>query len=113
MPKGDAFVQLLYGGNIGQTNYARFELPAVRRCSTGNRGCCPTAPNATCIYRKMAELIAAYNPWALNVYTVENTLVQPWLRGYKKHAYWENPWHVPRRRQDECRRALTGKPRCV
>jgi hypothetical protein len=18
--------------------------------------------------------------------------VQPWVRGYKKHAYWEHPW---------------------
>ena len=40
----------------------------------------------------MSELVAAYNPWALHVYTVETTLVQPWVRGYKKHAYWEHPW---------------------
>ena len=26
--EGDAFAQLLYGKNIGQTNYARFDLPA-------------------------------------------------------------------------------------
>jgi hypothetical protein len=40
----------------------------------------------------MSELVAAYNPWALHVYTVETTLLQPWVRGYKKHAYWEHPW---------------------
>jgi hypothetical protein len=28
----------------------------------------------------------------LHVYTIENTLVQPWVQGYKKNAYWEHPW---------------------
>jgi len=23
---------------------------------------------------------------------LENTLVQPWVSDYKKHAYWEHPW---------------------
>jgi ABC-type transport system substrate-binding protein len=44
------------------------------------------------LYRAMSELVAAYNPWLLHVYTVETTLAQPWVRGYKKHAYWEHPW---------------------
>jgi len=28
----------------------------------------------------------------LGVYNYENTLVQPWMRGYLKHVYWEHPW---------------------
>jgi peptide/nickel transport system substrate-binding protein len=40
----------------------------------------------------MSELVAAYNPWWLGIYTIENTLLQPWVQGYKKHAYWEHPW---------------------
>ena len=89
--EGDAFVQLLYGGNIGQTNYARFDLPAYDELYRRSR----TLPDGTernGLYRRMSELVAAYNPWALNVYPIENTLVQPWVRGYKKHAYWEHPW---------------------
>ena len=89
--EGDAFAQLLYGKNIGQTNYARFDLPAYDDLYRQSRTL-PDGPARNKLYRKMSELVAAYNPWALHVYTVENTLVQPWVLGYKKHAYWEHPW---------------------
>ena len=89
--EGDAFAQLLYGRNIGQTNYARFDLPAYDELYRKSR-MLPDGAERNALYRKMSELVAAYNPWALHVYTVETTLVQPWVRGYKKHAYWEHPW---------------------
>ena len=43
-------------------------------------------------YRTMSELVAAYTPWELGVYRIENTLVQPWVLGYKKNTYYEHPW---------------------
>ncbi|HSC99595.1 MAG TPA: ABC transporter substrate-binding protein [Casimicrobiaceae bacterium] len=89
--EGDAFAQLLYGKNIGQTNYARFDLPAYDALYRQSR-MLPDGPERNRLYRAMSELVAAYNPWLLHVYTVESTLTQPWVRGYKKHAYWEHPW---------------------
>ena len=89
--EGDAFAQLLYGGNIGQTNYSRFDLPAYNELYRKSR-VLPDGPERNALYRKMAELVGAYAPWALHVYTIEDTLVQPWVRGYKKNAYWEHPW---------------------
>jgi len=89
--EGDAFAQLLYGKNIGQTNYARFDLPAYDALYRQSR-MLPDGPERNRLYRAMSELVAAYNPWLLHVYTVETTLTQPWVRGYKKHAYWEHPW---------------------
>ncbi|HLW12158.1 MAG TPA: ABC transporter substrate-binding protein [Casimicrobiaceae bacterium] len=89
--EGDAFAQLLYGGNIGQTNYSRFDLPAYDALYRQSRTI-PDGPERNRLYRRMAELVAAYNPWVLHVYTIEDTLVQPWVRGYKKHAYWSHPW---------------------
>jgi oligopeptide transport system substrate-binding protein len=89
--EGDAFVQLLYGGNIGQTNYSRFDLPEYNALYRQSR-MLPDGAERNRLYRKMSELVAAYNPWALHVYTVEDTLVQPWVRGYRKNAYWEHPW---------------------
>jgi ABC-type transport system substrate-binding protein len=89
--EGDAFVQLLYGGNIGQTNYSRFDLPEFNALYRQSR-MLPDGAERNRLYRKMSELVAAYNPWALHVYTVEDTLVQPWVRGYRKNAYWEHPW---------------------
>jgi peptide/nickel transport system substrate-binding protein len=89
--EGDAFAQLLYGKNIEQTNYARFALPEYDELYRASRRL-PDGPERNRIYRRMSELVAAYNPWWLGVYTIENTIVQPWLLGYKKHAYWEHPW---------------------
>jgi len=89
--EGDAFAQLLYGKNIGQTNYARFDLPAYDALYRQSRTL-PDGLERNRLYRAMSELVAAYNPWLLHVYTVETTLAQPWVRGYKKHAYWEHPW---------------------
>jgi hypothetical protein len=40
----------------------------------------------------MAEIVNAQNPWDLGVYRIENTLVRPWLEGYKKHAFFEHQW---------------------
>jgi ABC-type transport system substrate-binding protein len=89
--EGDAFAQLLYGPNIGQTNYSRFSLPEYDELYRASRRL-PDGPERNRIYRRMSELVAAYNPWWLGFYTIENTLVQPWVKGYKKHAYWEHPW---------------------
>ncbi|HEY7787583.1 MAG TPA: ABC transporter substrate-binding protein [Casimicrobiaceae bacterium] len=89
--EGDAFAQLLYGKNIGQTNYSRFNLPAYDDLYRRSR-MLPDGAERNQLYRKMAELVAAYNPWVPHVYPIENTLVQPWVRGYRKHAYWSHPW---------------------
>ncbi len=89
--EGDAFAQLLYGKNIEQTNYARFALAEYDDLYRASRRL-PDSPERNKIYRRMSELVAAYNPWWLGIYTIENTLLQPWVRGYKKHAYWEHPW---------------------
>jgi len=89
--EGDAFAQLLYSKNIEQTNYSRFALPEYDDLYRASRRL-PDSPERNKIYRRMSELVAAYNPWWLGLYTIENTLLQPWMLGYKKHAYWEHPW---------------------
>ena len=50
------------------------------------------SPERNAIYRKMATIVAAYNPWDLGVYRYENTVVRPWVQGYKKNIYIEHPW---------------------
>jgi ABC-type transport system substrate-binding protein len=89
--EGDSFTQLLYSGNIGQSNYARFrndEYDDLYRKSKR----IPDSPERDRLYARMAQIVAAYAPWDLGVYNYENTLVQPWVRGYMKHVYWEHPW---------------------
>jgi ABC-type transport system substrate-binding protein len=89
--EGDAFMQLLYSPNIGQSNYARFvnaEYDELYRQSKR----IPDGPERSAIYRRMAAIVAAYNPWDLGVYQYQNTLVRPWVQGYKKHVYYEHAW---------------------
>jgi ABC-type transport system substrate-binding protein len=89
--EGDAFMQLLYSKNIGQSNYSRFvnaEYDELYRQSKR----IPDGPERNAIYRKMATIVSAYNPWDRGVYRYENTLVRPWVQGYKKNIYIEHPW---------------------
>src|SRR6185369_1781303 len=89
--EGDAFMQLLYSKNIGQSNYSRFvnaEYDELYRQSKR----IPNGPERDALYRKMATIVAAYNPWDLGVYRYENTLLRPWMQGYKKNIYIEHPW---------------------
>jgi len=89
--EGDAFMQLLYSRNIGQSNYSRFALPEYDELYRKTKRL-PDGPERNAVYRKMAELVAAYNPWDLGVYRIENTLVRPWVLGYKKHVNLEHAW---------------------
>ena len=89
--EGDAFMQLLYSKNIGQSNYSRFALPEYDELYRKTKRL-PDGPERNAVYRKMAELVAAYNPWDLGVYRIENTLVRPWVLGYKKHVNIEHAW---------------------
>jgi len=89
--EGDAFMQLLYSRNIGQSNYSRFSLPEYDELYRKTKQL-PDGPERNAVYRKMAEIVAAYNPWDLGVYRIENTLVRPWVLGYKKHVNIEHAW---------------------
>jgi oligopeptide transport system substrate-binding protein len=89
--EGDAFMQLLYSRNIGQSNFSRFALPEYDELYRKTKRL-PDGPERNALYRRMAELVAAYNPWDLGVYRIENTLVRPWVLGYKKHVNIEHAW---------------------
>ena len=89
--EGDAFMQLLYGPNVGQSNYARFRLAEYDALYRRSKAL-PDGPERNAVYRALAEIVANYKPWVLGEYRIENTLVRPWVRGYKKHIFWEHPW---------------------
>jgi ABC-type transport system substrate-binding protein len=89
--EGDAFMQLLYSKNIGQSNYSRFALPEYDELYRKTKRL-PAGPERTALYRTMSDLVNAYNPWDLGVWRIENTLVRPWIDGYKKHAFNEHAW---------------------
>jgi len=89
--EGFGFLGLLYGGNAGFSNLARFRLPEFDRIYEQARAL-PDGPERTKLLQRMSELVTIYAPWNLHAYRYESVLVQPWLAGYKYNAFNRHPW---------------------
>jgi ABC-type transport system substrate-binding protein len=90
-PDGDNFYQLLYGGNAGRANYARFNLPAYNvRYEQAQK--MADSPARTKLYDEMADLLHAYNPWVLLTHPISADIRQPWLKNYKRHPVEFTNW---------------------
>lgn len=90
-PDGDNFLQLLYGPNSHQSNYANFRLPEFDRLYEQARRM-PDSPERTRLYDQMNELFLVYAPWRLGVHRIWTNLAQPWLKNYKKHPILLEGW---------------------
>jgi oligopeptide transport system substrate-binding protein len=88
---GDAFMQLLYGPNAGQSNIARFHNADYDKLYLASKRL-PAGPERDELYRKMNKIFEAYTPWDVGIYRYENTLVRPWVLGYQKNPSLEHPW---------------------
>ena len=90
-PDGENFYQLLYSGNIGRANYARFNLPAYDRLFERSQTL-PDSPQRSALYRQMNQLIEAYAPWIVRTHPLEASLTQPWVRHYRRHPVENTVW---------------------
>jgi ABC-type transport system substrate-binding protein len=83
-PDAENFMQLFYGPNVGQENYARFNLPEYNKLFDEARRL-PDSPERTRLFDRMTELVIAYAPWRVRVNEIEDTLAHPWTRNYVPH----------------------------
>ncbi len=90
-PDAENFMQILYGGSVGQENHARFSLPAFDRLYDAARRL-PDSPERTRLFDQMTELVLAYAPWRLMDHRIEDHLVQPWILNYRAHPVREELW---------------------
>ena len=90
-PEGFGFHGLLYGPHAGFSNLARFDLPEYNRVYEQARAL-PDSSERTKLQRKMSEIVAAYAPWVLTTFRIENVLVQPWVVGYKYNPTYQYPF---------------------
>jgi ABC-type transport system substrate-binding protein len=88
---GESFLGLVYGKRIGQNNYSHFNLPEYNKLFEEAKRL-PDSPARTVLYRKMSGLIVAYAPWHMEMNRLNNTLTNPWVLGYKQHAFNEHNW---------------------
>lgn len=90
-PDGDNFMQLLYGGNIHQSNVACYRSPTYDALYLRSRQL-PDSPDRTRLFDQMAKQEEIDSPWRLGVATWRNMLVQRRVVGYKAHPVLLAPW---------------------
>ena len=90
-PDGDFFMGVFYGPNSGKSNDAHFKLPEFDRLYEKAR-VMPDSPERSRLFREMTKLVLAYAPWVLHVNFLNTHLVNPWVKGYKKHPFRHTQW---------------------
>jgi ABC-type transport system substrate-binding protein len=91
IPDGDMFMQMFYGPNSWKSNDAHFRLPAYDALYETARTL-PDSPERSRLYQDMTKLVLAYAPWMLHVHHRVTHLVNPWVKGYKKHPFVNSQW---------------------
>ncbi|MDR2016966.1 MAG: ABC transporter substrate-binding protein [Burkholderiales bacterium] len=90
-PDGDNFVQLLYGPNTGQSNNGCYESKAFDALYEASRKL-PDSPERNHLFLEMTRQMEVDGAWVLGVSRERNTLIRPWVLGYKKHPVMNATW---------------------
>ncbi len=88
---GYGFLGNLYGPNAGLVNLSRFRQPDFDRLYEASKRL-PDGPQRAKLVRKMSQIVAAYGPWKLNAYRIENIVVYPWIVGLRYNPFNQHPW---------------------
>jgi ABC-type transport system substrate-binding protein len=91
VPDADAFLALGYGPNKGQSNHARFDLPAFNALYERQRRL-PDGPERQALIEQGQKLMVAYMPYKIHVHRIFTDLAQPWVRGYHRNLYVREFW---------------------
>jgi len=87
----DFFLGMGYGPNAGQSNDARFRLPAFDRLYE-RQHVAPDGPERLALMRDALKLMLAYVPYIPRYHLFSNDLIQPNVRGYLRHPFTSDWW---------------------
>ena len=90
-PDGDNFMQNLYGPNTGQSNGGCYESKAFDRLYEQAKKL-PDSPERNRLYAQMNRQVEADTAWLVRMTPIVNELIQPWIKGYKKHPILQAEW---------------------
>jgi ABC-type transport system substrate-binding protein len=90
-PTADNFLQLSYGPNVGESNYACYKSAAFDEFYRQAQRL-PDSPERNRLYRAMARQMEVDTTWVMGATRYKNTLFYPWMLGYKKHPILHAPW---------------------
>ncbi len=85
-PDGDTFLALGYGPNKGQSNHARFDLPAYNALYERQRRL-PDGPERLALMTEAQKLLVAYMPMKVHVHRIFTDLAHPWVVGYHRNPF--------------------------
>ena len=85
-PDAEDFMVLAYGPNKGQSNKARFDLPAYNAVYQAQR-VLPDGPERQALIIEAKKLVVAYMPYKIHVHRIYTDLAQPWVIGYHRNTF--------------------------
>ncbi len=90
-PDGDNFMQLLYGPNTGQSNNGCYQS-ALFDAFYEKAQRLPDSPERNHLFLEMTRQMEVDGAWILGVSRERNTLVRPWVLGFKAHPILSANW---------------------
>ena len=90
-PDGGFFLALAYGPNGGESNDARFALPAFDRLFE-RQAVLPDGPERDALMREAKNLLVAQMPYKVLRHNLLVDLVQPWVIGQWRHPFARDSW---------------------
>jgi len=85
-PDAQDFLVLAYGPNKGQSNKARFDLPAYNQVFETQK-VLPDGPERRAAIELAKKLVVAYMPFKIHVHRIYTDLAQPWVVGYHRNTF--------------------------
>ena len=90
-PDASDMLGLMYGPNKGQSNHARFDLPAYNALFE-RQSVLPDGAEREALIHEAKKLGVAYMPYKLSGHRIVNDVMQPWVFGYRRHPYMRGFW---------------------
>ncbi|WP_374563709.1 ABC transporter substrate-binding protein [Ideonella sp.] len=91
VPDASDLLGLMYGPNKGQSNHARFDLPAYNTLFE-RQSVLPDGPERDALIHQAKRLGVAYMPYKISAHRIVNDVMQPWVIGYRRHPYLRGSW---------------------
>ncbi|GGY20910.1 ABC transporter substrate-binding protein [Paludibacterium paludis] len=90
-PDGDNFVMLLYGKNVGDSNYACYQSPRYDKLYEASQRL-PDGPERDKLFDQMDLVASGETPWVYGDTRFKNYLSQRWVRGFVPHPVFNVAW---------------------
>jgi ABC-type transport system substrate-binding protein len=91
VPDGEAHLLLGYGPNKGQSNHARFDLPAFNALFEKQK-VLPNGPERQALIDDAKKLLIAFMPYRIHVHRIWTDTAHPWVKGYHRNIFVREFW---------------------